>query len=100
MLWAISRVCKPNTEKQREANLTAHREFLTSQKAILVLSGAQFDDEGKEQVVSLLIVNVNSRAEAEKFINADPFIKAGLFTDVKITRMRKGNWNPQVAEGA
>jgi uncharacterized protein len=49
---------------------------------------------------SVLIVNVGSRAEAEAFAYGDPFQKAGLFTDVKITRMRKGQWNPEAAEGA
>ena len=34
------------------------------------------------------------------FADADPFQKAGMFTGVTITRMRKGQWNPQAAEGA
>ena len=100
MLWAISRVCKPNTAQGREAHMERHREFLKSQKRILVLSGAQFNDDGTEQIGSLLIVNVNSRAEAQAFINADPFMQAGLFSDLKITRMRKGQWNPEACEGA
>ena len=49
---------------------------------------------------SLLIVNVNSRAEAKAFVDNDPFQKAGMFTNVTITRMRKGQWNPGAAEGA
>jgi len=27
-------------------------------------------------------------------------MKAGMFRDIKITRMRKGQWNPEAAEGA
>jgi uncharacterized protein YciI len=100
MLWAISRVCKPNTAEARDAGVEAHREWLKSQKRILVLSGAQFSDDGTDQIGSLLIVNVNSRAEAQAFVDADPFMQAGLFSNVKITRMRKGQWNPEAAEGA
>jgi hypothetical protein len=48
----------------------------------------------------LLIVNVASRAEAQAFVDGDPFTKAGMFKDVTITRMRKGQWNPAAAEGA
>jgi uncharacterized protein YciI len=49
---------------------------------------------------SLLIVNVGSRAEAQAFLDGDPFQKAGMFTNATIIRMRKGQWNPQAAERA
>ena len=57
-------------------------------------------DDGKEFIGSLLIVNVGSRAEAQAFVDGDPFQKAGMFKSVTITRMRKGQWNPQAVEGA
>lgn len=100
MLWAISRVAAPNFAEMREKGLQAHLDYLHSQKKILVVSGATLTDDGKQIVGSLLIVNVNSRAEAKAFADADPFQKAGMFTGVTITRMRKGQWNPQAAEGA
>jgi uncharacterized protein YciI len=100
MLWAISRVAAPNFAAMREKGLQAHLDYLHSQKSVLVVSGATVSDDGKEFIGSLLIVNVNSRAEAKAFVDGDPFTKAGLFTNVTITRMRKGQWNPQAAEGA
>ncbi len=100
MLWAISRVAAPNFAAMREKGLQAHLGYLHSQKSILVVSGATLTDDGKEVIGSLLIVNVNSRAAAKAFVDGDPFTKAGLFTNVMITRMRKGQWNPQAAEGA
>lgn len=100
MLWAISRVAAPNFAAMRENGLQAHLDYLHSQKKILVLSGATVSDDGKEFTGALLIVNVGSRAEAQAFVDGDPFTKAGMFTNVTITRMRKGQWNPQAAEGA
>lgn len=100
MLWAISRVAAPNFAELREKGLQAHLDYLKSQKKILVLSGGLTSDDGKEFVGSLLIVNVGSRAEAQAFADDDPFMKAGMFRDVRITRMRKGQWNPEAAEGA
>ena len=32
--------------------------------------------------------------------DGDPFTKAGMFTNVTIVRMNKGQFNPQAAEGA
>jgi uncharacterized protein YciI len=45
----------------------------------------------------VFIVNVPNREAAEKFSSEEPFRKAGLFQTVKITRMRRGQWNPQAA---
>jgi hypothetical protein len=100
MLWAISRVAATNFAALREKSLQVHIDYLRSQKNILVLSGGTVSDDGNDFNGSLLIVNVASRAEAQAFADGDPFAKAGMFTDVKITRMRKGQWNPQAAEGA
>jgi len=100
MLWAISRVAAPDFAAMREKGLQAHIDYLHSQKNILVVSGATLTDDGDAVTGSLLIVNVGSRAEATAFLDGDPFTKAGLFRSATITRMRKGQWNPQAAEGA
>ncbi len=100
MLWAISRVAAPRFAALREKHLQAHLDYLHSRKSILVVSGATLTDDGEEVIGSLLIVNVGSRAEAGAFADDDPFAKAGMFKSVTITRMRKGQWNPEAAEGA
>ena len=100
MLWAISRVYKPNAAEGRAAAVDAHRSYLHSQKGILVLSGQTQSDDGAEAIGTLFIVNVNTRAEAEAFINGDPFTQAGLLSSITITRMRKGLWNPEVMDAA
>lgn len=100
MLWIIACVDKPNTAAPRAANLQPHRDYLQSQKGILVLAGATQNDEGTAAIGSLFIVNANSRAAAKTFSDGDPFTKAGVFASITITRMRKGQWNPAAAEGA
>jgi len=100
MLWAISCTDKANTAAMREKVVQPHRDYLQSQKGILVLAGATQTDDGKEAIGSLFVVNVGSRAEAKAFSDGDPFTKAGVFAAITITRMRKGQWNPAAAEGA
>lgn len=100
MLWVISRVSAPNIAEARARGLQAHLDYLQSQKKILVLAGAQLSDDGKEVIGSLHVVNVNTRAEAQAFIDGDPFTQSGVFGSIRITRMRKGQWNPDAAEGA
>jgi uncharacterized protein YciI len=100
MLWSIICVDKPDTAAIREKVVQVHREYLAGQKKILVLAGATQSDDGQSAVGSLFILNVNTRAEAKAFSDGDPFTQAGVFQSVKITRMRKGQFNPQAAEGA
>jgi uncharacterized protein YciI len=100
MLWAVSCIDKPNTAEIRASVLQPHRDYLQSQKRILVLAGATQTDDGAQAIGSLFVVNVASRAEAKAFSDGDPFTQTGVFASITITRMRKGQWNPQAAEGA
>lgn len=100
MLWTISCTDKPNTAAVRASVLQPHRDYLQSQKGILVLAGATQTDDGTEAIGSLFVVNVNSRAEAKAFSDGDPFTQKGVFATITIIRMRKGQWNPGAAEGA
>jgi uncharacterized protein YciI len=100
MLWTISCVDNPNSAAIRDKVVQPHRDYLQSQKKILVLAGATQNDDGSQAIGSLFVLNVGSRAEAKAFSDGDPFTKAGVFKSVTITRMRKGQWNPAAAEGA
>jgi uncharacterized protein YciI len=100
MLWAISCIDNPNTATLRETHLQPHRSYLDDQRSILVLAGATLTDDGTEPTGSLFIVNVGIRVEAEAFSLDDPFTQAGVFARIKITRMRKSQWNPRAAENA
>lgn len=100
MLWTISCVDKPDTAAIRDSVLQPHRDYLKSQKDILVLAGATQNDEGTTAIGSLFVVNVNTRAEAKAFSDGDPFTQKGVFASITITRMRRGQWNPEAAEGA
>jgi uncharacterized protein YciI len=100
MLWTISCVDNPNSAAIRDKVLQPHRDYLQSQKKILVLAGATQNDDGTQAIGSMFVVNVDSRAKAKAFSDGDPFTRAGVFKSVTITRMRKGQWNPEAAEGA
>jgi uncharacterized protein YciI len=80
----------------RDATREAHLAYLERHKNIVVLAGGTLSEEGT-RTGSVFIINVPSRDAAEKFSAEEPFRKAGLFKTVKITRMRRGQWNPQAA---
>jgi len=97
MLYIIYQEDKEGGETIRAATKETHLAYLERHRDILVLGGALLADDGVKRLGSCLIVNVPDRAAAEAFSAEEPFRKAGLFKSVKITRMRRGQWNPAAA---
>ena len=97
MLYIIYQEDRPDGQAIRAATREAHLAYLERHKNIVVLGGGLLAEDGKTRTGSVLIVNVPDREAAESFSADEPFRKAGLFQTVKITRMRRGQWNPEAA---
>ncbi|MGH7089236.1 MAG: YciI family protein [Stellaceae bacterium] len=97
MLYIIYQEDREGGQSVRAAEREHHLAYLERHKDILVLGGALLDEDGKTRTGSCLIVNAPDLAAAEAFSRDEPFRKAGLFSLVKITRMRRGQWNPAAA---
>ena len=97
MLYIIYQEDGPGSATLREEHKPAHFAYLKEHKDILVLGGAMLADDGVERIGSVLILNVPDKKTAERFSENEPLGKAGTFKSVKITRMRRGQWNPDTA---
>lgn len=97
MLYIIYQEDRPDGAAIRAAQREAHFAYLDRHKDILVLGGALLAEDGATRTGSVLIINVPDHAAAEAFSQNEPFRKAGLFSLVKISRMRRGQWNPDAA---
>lgn len=97
MLYIIYQEDGPDGAAIRAATRAEHLAYLERHADIVVLGGAMLADDGATRIGSVLIINVPDREAAERFSAEEPFRKAGLFKSVKITRMRRGQWNPDAA---
>jgi uncharacterized protein len=95
MPYAIQTQDKPGHAHVRAQARPAHLEYLTANQHMLLAAGALIDDDGTGGHGGILIVDTDDRAEAERFIAADPFTKAGLFEQVTVTRWRKAFFNKE-----
>lgn len=77
----------------RESHQSAHKRYLDEKKHLLLAAGAMLTDDGEAAHGGVLIVDVETREEAEAFVKGDPFSDAGLFAEVLITRWRKAFFN-------
>jgi uncharacterized protein YciI len=97
LLFIIYQEDVENSAPLREIHKPAHFKYLTEWEDKLVLGGAMMSDDGTGRLGSVLILNVKSRIEAEAFSANEPLRMGGVFKSVKITRMRRGQWNPNAA---
>ncbi|MGH8695542.1 MAG: YciI family protein [Burkholderiales bacterium] len=97
MLYIIYQEDRPDGAAIRAATRPGHLAYLERHSDIVVLGGALLADDGVTRTGSVLIINVPSREDAERFSAEEPFRQAGLFKSVTITRMRRGQWNPDAA---
>jgi uncharacterized protein YciI len=99
MLYILYNEDRPASEATpiRDATREAHLAYLDRHKDIVVLAGGTLAEDGSTRTGSVFVINVPNRHAAEKFSAEEPFRKADLFKTVKITRMRRGQWNPEAA---
>jgi uncharacterized protein YciI len=87
MLFTLYCTDKPASLELRLAARSNHLAYLETYKSKLVVAGPLLDTDGRP-CGSLLIIDVNDRAEAEGFAAGDPYSKDGLFESVVIRPFR------------
>jgi uncharacterized protein YciI len=88
MLVALIARDKPGALETRLANREAHLAYAKS-APITLKFGGPFLDAGGDMCGSLLIMEVDSMADAEAFAANDPYAKAGLFESVELIEWKQ-----------
>ncbi|MES1926194.1 YciI family protein [Salinisphaera sp. T31B1] len=89
MPYLIETYDKPDHHDLRLSTRDVHLAYLDANAERLIACGAKLDDAGEIASGGIYLVDVDTRAAAERFIEADPFHQAELFERVVITRWRK-----------
>lgn len=89
MLYVIRCVDKPGHLQVRLDNRPAHVDYLKSFGDKLFAAGPCLSEGSEEMCGSVVILELDSRTEAEAFCAGDPYAKAGLFESVSIDLWKK-----------
>jgi uncharacterized protein len=87
MRAALICIDKPNHLHLRTENRPAHLEHIQS-SGIVEMAGPFLNSEGT-MIGSLVILTVESMAQAQAWAEADPYAVAGLFESVTIREWKK-----------
>ena len=93
MPYMIETFDKPDTGELRQQLRPAHLDFLEENKKMLLACGARLLDDGRTGAGSFYIGDVETREEAQAFIDGDPFTSGGLFERIVLNRWRKAYLN-------
>jgi uncharacterized protein len=95
MLYAIICTDKPDSLALRQTNRPDHIAYLKGLGGKLKAGGPFLDDAGNPNG-SLVVIEADTRAEAEAAAALDPYAKAGLFAHVEV---RPWKWSLNNPEG-
>jgi len=93
MTYIVETWDKPGSLSLRMRIRPDHIKYLEENVDKLLAAGAKLSDDGETMLGTFYIVDVETRAEAEAFVAADPFSRAGLPDRIVITRWRKAFFN-------
>lgn len=93
MPYMIRTYDKPDAAELRAAHRAAHLEYLRGYTARILAAGGFLNDDGSVGKGGMIVLDTDSRAEAEALVANDPFTLAGVFEKVEIQRWRKVFYN-------
>jgi len=91
-LFAIYAADKPDTLALRLEYYAAHRTYNEEQDNAgirTIMSGPLQTDDGEIMNGSLLIVEAQDRPTVERYVERDPFMRHGIWGEVKISRFHR-----------
>ncbi|KQP23442.1 YciI family protein [Pseudorhodoferax sp. Leaf267] len=90
MPYAITFVDGPGTDREMKSSLRQiHVDYVTRNAGRIIASGGLFPDDDDFPNGGLIILDVESRAEAVDYIENDPFFLHGIFGAYTIQRWKK-----------
>ena len=94
MYFVISCTDKPGALGLRMETRPAHLEFLKAHMSAVKLAGPCLGEDGETMIGSLIVLEADTRADAETFAAADPYALAGLFESTEIRTWKWTIGNP------
>lgn len=89
MLYAFHCLDRTDASQVRQANRKAHLAHLNTVADRILIAGPLLGADEASMIGSLLVIDFDSRADADDFARNDPYAKAGLFSSVSVTPWKK-----------
>jgi len=98
MLWAVYGVDKPGSAALRKERRPEHTAYLNQNSSMIFFSGPLQSDDAGTDIGSLWILKADSREAVQAFVDNEVFVRAGVFQNITVRRVRQGRFQPELAE--
>ena len=85
MAWLVRCLYRPGGAQERLPVRADHIRHMLAWLPRTVFGAALLDADAREPTGMVVALSVASRAEARRFIDAEPYSRAGLFATVELT---------------
>lgn len=84
MLFAIILFDKPGAEDLRQRMRPAHKAYLAEINDKIAFAGPLTHDDGKAMIGSLLVIDFDSREQAQAWLAKEPFTVASVYASTTV----------------
>lgn len=88
-MYAIICFDRPHSAVLRDAHRAAHQKFLSENSKKILFGGPLKNAADGPSTGALIVVDCATRQEAESFIAADPFYRAGVYETVSVRAFKQ-----------
>ena len=88
-MYALLCFDRPDSAALRDQHRAAHQEFLQKNSGKIVFGGPLKNTPEGASTGALIVVDCATRNEAEAFIGADPFYRAGVYESVAVRAFKQ-----------
>ena len=84
MIFAFHLIDRPGAGELRQRVRPEHKTYLAAVAERIAFAGPLTEDDGQTMIGSLLVIDFENRAAAERWASDEPFTRAGLYQTVSI----------------
>lgn len=84
MLYSFMLLDKPGAADQRLQMRPLHKAYLAQVESRIAFAGPLTSDDGLAMIGSLLVIDFDSRKDAQAWLNAEPFNGSGLYASTSV----------------
>ena len=84
MLCACILIDKPGSSRLRQEHRPAHKLYLGQVSDRIAFAGPLHEDDGITMIGSLLVIDFDSVPHARKWLDSEPFTRAGLYQRAEV----------------
>lgn len=89
MPFVVHCIDRPNASGLRQRTRTEHLEYMIAHEECIAFGGPLQSDDGSRVIGSLMVLTYDTREAVDAFLAAEPYTRAGLFAELKVSRLRQ-----------